>query len=107
MTSATLSSTSKALFEKLLKLAPDSSASLACNPTNFLARLDLARKFRAVGVPVVIGGFHVSGCLSMLPEMPGDLKTALDIGVILFAGEGEGRMSALLRDIDEATEIDL
>jgi hypothetical protein len=22
------------------------------------------------GMPVVIGGFHVSGCLSMLPELP-------------------------------------
>ena len=27
------------------------------------ARLDLARTFRAAGVQVVIGGFHVSGCL--------------------------------------------
>ena len=30
--------------------------------------LDLAREFRAAGLPVCIGGFHVSGCLSMLPE---------------------------------------
>ena len=49
---------------------------------------------------MVIGGFHVSGCLSMLPEMPADLKEALDLGVILFAGEGEGRIAALLREID-------
>jgi len=28
--------------------------------------LDLAREFRAAGLPVVIGGFHVSGTLSML-----------------------------------------
>jgi len=61
--------------------------------------LDLARQFRAAGVPVVIGGFHVSGCISMLPELPPDLKEALDLGVTLFAGEGEGRMAALLRDI--------
>src|SRR6202035_1874616 len=27
--------------------------------------LDLARRFRAADVPVIIGGFHVSGCLSM------------------------------------------
>jgi hypothetical protein len=31
--------------------------------------LDIARPFRAAGVPVMIGGFHVSGCLAMLPEM--------------------------------------
>ena len=30
--------------------------------------LDLAREFRAAGLPVVIGGFHVRGCISMLPE---------------------------------------
>ena len=32
--------------------------------------LDLARQFRAADVPVVMGGFHVSGCISMLPETP-------------------------------------
>jgi radical SAM superfamily enzyme YgiQ (UPF0313 family) len=66
----------------------------------FPRALDIARELRAAGVPVVIGGFHVSGCLSMLPEMPDDLKAALDLGVILFAGEGEGRVAALLREID-------
>ncbi len=65
----------------------------------FPRALDLAREFRAARVPVVIGGFHVSGCISMLPELPPDLKEALALGVILFAGEGEGRMAKLLRDI--------
>jgi hypothetical protein len=61
--------------------------------------LDLAREFRAAGVTVVMGGFHVSGCISMLPGLPLDLQQALDLGVTLFAGEGEGRMSELLREI--------
>jgi len=39
----------------------------------FPRALDLARQFRAAGIPVAIGGFHVSGCLAMLPEMPPDL----------------------------------
>ena len=39
----------------------------------FPRALDLARQFRAAGVPVVIGGFHVSGCISMLPKLPADL----------------------------------
>ena len=55
--------------------------------------LDLARQFRAADLPVVIGGFHVSGCISMLPELPADLQDALDMGVTLYAGEGEGRMA--------------
>ena len=65
----------------------------------FPRALDLARQFRALGIPVVIGGFHVSGCLAMLPNLPTDLQEALDLGIHLYAGEGEGRMADLLRDI--------
>jgi len=64
----------------------------------FPRALDIARPFRAAGVLVVIGGFHVSGCLAMLPELQADLKVALDTGVSLFAGEVEGRMDKLLQD---------
>jgi hypothetical protein len=60
--------------------------------------VDLARRFRAAGVQVAIGGFHVSGCLAMLPEMPEDLKEVQAIGVSLFAGEAEGRLDAVLID---------
>ncbi len=66
----------------------------------FPRALDLGRQFCALGIPVVIGGFHVSGCLSMLPKLPDDLQMALDLGITLFAGEAEGRMGGLLRDID-------
>ena len=69
----------------------------------FPRALDIARPFRAAGVPVIIGGFHVSGCLAMLPELQADLKVALDMGVSLFAGELEGRMDALLRDAANGT----
>ncbi len=66
----------------------------------FPRALDLARQFRAAGIPAVIGGFHPSGCLAMLPELPPDLQEALALGVTLYAGEGEGRMAELVRDID-------
>ena len=49
--------------------------------------LDIARPFRAEGVPVMIGGFHVSGCLAMLPEMQADLQKTLDMGISMFAGD--------------------
>ncbi|HHM05081.1 MAG TPA: radical SAM protein [Gammaproteobacteria bacterium] len=65
----------------------------------FPRAMDLARKFRAAGVPVAMGGFHVSGCLAMLNEMPADLQEAVDEGISLFAGELEsGRLDSLLRD---------
>ncbi len=66
----------------------------------FPRAVDIAREFRAADVPVVIGGFHAAGCISMLPELPPDLKEALDLGITLFAGEAEGRMAPLLQDID-------
>jgi radical SAM superfamily enzyme YgiQ (UPF0313 family) len=61
--------------------------------------LDLAREFREAGLPVVIGGFHVSGCLAMLKQLPPELQEALDIGCSLFAGEcEEGRLDRVLED---------
>jgi hypothetical protein len=64
----------------------------------FPRALDIARELRKHGIAVVIGGFHVSGVLAMLPEMPTDLKAALDMGCTLFAGEAEGRIDAVLQD---------
>ena len=61
--------------------------------------LDLARQFRAQGLTVVMGGFHVSGCISMLPKLPAELQEAIELGVHLFAGEAEGRMAEVLRDV--------
>jgi hypothetical protein len=76
------------------------SALVGVQSNQFPRALDIGRQFRAAGVPVVIGGFHVSGCISMLPELPPDLKEAQALGIILYAGEGEGRMAEFLRDID-------
>jgi radical SAM superfamily enzyme YgiQ (UPF0313 family) len=64
----------------------------------FPRALDLAREFRAAGIDVVIGGFHVSGCFSMLPDLHSDLRAALREGVTLFAGEAEGQLEQLLSD---------
>ncbi|RED36160.1 radical SAM superfamily enzyme YgiQ (UPF0313 family) [Rhodopseudomonas thermotolerans] len=61
--------------------------------------LDIARPFRASGVPVVMGGFHVSGCLSMLDGHAIGLDECRDLGVSMFAGEAEGgRLDDVLQD---------
>jgi radical SAM superfamily enzyme YgiQ (UPF0313 family) len=60
--------------------------------------LDIARPFRQAGIPVVIGGFHISGCLSMLDGHAVDLAACRDMGIAMFAGEAEGRFDAVLRD---------
>jgi len=60
--------------------------------------LDLARPLAEAGVPVCIGGFHVSGRLAMERRLTPDLEEALDLGISLFAGEAEGRLAGVLRD---------
>jgi radical SAM superfamily enzyme YgiQ (UPF0313 family) len=58
--------------------------------------LDIARPFRAANIPVVIGGFHVSGCLSMLDGHAVGLDACRDMGISMFAGEAEGRFDQIL-----------
>ncbi|NKN13922.1 B12-binding domain-containing radical SAM protein [Rhizobium laguerreae] len=60
--------------------------------------LDIARPFRDAGLPVSIGGFHVSGCLSMLDGKAVGLDACRDLGISMFAGEAEGRLDMVLRD---------
>ncbi len=60
--------------------------------------LDIARPFRAAGISVAIGGFHVSGCLSMLDGHAVDLDACRNMGITMFAGEAEGRLEIMLRD---------
>ena len=61
--------------------------------------LDIARPFRQAGIPVVMGGFHISGCLSMLDGHAVDLDACSDMGIAMFAGEAEERrFDAVLRD---------
>ncbi len=65
----------------------------------FPRAVDLARRFVAAGMPVCIGGFHVSGCIAMLPELPREIREAQELGISLFAGEAEeGRLDQVLRD---------
>lgn len=60
--------------------------------------LDIARPFRDAGLPVSIGGFHVSGCLSMLDGKAVGLEACRNMGISMFAGEAEGRLEMVLRD---------
>lgn len=49
----------------------------------FPRAVDLARPFVEAGLPVAIGGFHVSGCIAMLPELPPDIRAAQAMGIAL------------------------
>jgi radical SAM superfamily enzyme YgiQ (UPF0313 family) len=65
----------------------------------FPRAMAIARRFRARGIKVAIGGFHVSGTLAMLKELPPELREALDLGITLFAGEAEEHFEGFLQDV--------
>ncbi|MEP3045715.1 MAG: radical SAM protein [Roseibium sp.] len=64
----------------------------------FPRAFEIAKQLRKQDVAVAMGGFHVSGCLSMLKEIPQDLQEAHDLGITLFAGEAEEHFAALLKE---------
>ena len=65
----------------------------------FPRAVDMARHFLENDIAVAIGGFHVSGCLSMLDELPAEIKAAQEMGITIFAGEAEGqRLDELIID---------
>jgi radical SAM superfamily enzyme YgiQ (UPF0313 family) len=59
---------------------------------------DLAREFNAAGLTVMIGGFHVSGYLALLHEIPADIQSLMDAGITIVKGEVEEVWGTLLRD---------
>jgi hypothetical protein len=60
--------------------------------------LDIARALRASGIAVGIGGFHMSGVISMIDGDDNALREAQAMGLSVFAGEAEGRLDEVLRD---------
>ena len=90
--------------DRIIKLIRESGgraliALVGVQSNQFPRAVDLARPFLAAGLPVCIGGFHVSGCLAMLPDMPSEMKAAHEMGISFFAGESEsGRLDQVLRD---------
>jgi radical SAM superfamily enzyme YgiQ (UPF0313 family) len=59
---------------------------------------DLARVFRRAGLTVMIGGFHVSGYLALMPVIPPDIQHLMDEGVTIVKGEVEETWGDLLSD---------
>src|SRR6516225_8472076 len=70
----------------------------------FPRAVDLSRPFLHQSLPVCIGGFHISGSIAMLPEMPKEMREAAALGISFFAGEAEhGRLDRVIRDAWEGS----
>ena len=89
-------------IHKIIRNIKKSTSGLVClvgvQSNQFPRSIDIAEHFLRADTQVAIGGFHVSGCLAMLPEIPSDIQTALDKGITLFAGEAEEHLDEVLRD---------
>jgi radical SAM superfamily enzyme YgiQ (UPF0313 family) len=59
---------------------------------------DIALALRREGVPVMIGGFHVSGMLALFDTVSPEIQELVDAGVSVVAGEVEHRWAELLED---------
>jgi radical SAM superfamily enzyme YgiQ (UPF0313 family) len=60
---------------------------------------DIASRFLPEKIPVMIGGFHVSGMLAMI-GLTADLREAMTRGIVLVAGEVEGeRLPSVVEDV--------
>ena len=78
--------------------APSLVCLIGVQSNQYPRAMDIARPLREAGIPVCLGGFHVSGVLAMLPEPAPELTEAMDLGISLFAGEAEGRFEEVVRD---------
>lgn len=61
---------------------------------------DIALAFREHDVPVMLGGFHVSGVMAMFNEPDRDMRRLMERGVTMVSGEVEapGTLDGILRD---------
>ncbi len=76
---------------------------VAVQTSQFPRALDIARPFTAAGIPVIIGGVHVSGSQAMVPNWQPAFAGAAEAGASLFAGEFEPHVDELLTDIVAGT----
>ena len=65
----------------------------------FPRAFDLSKRFIEHDFPVCLGGFHVSGILSLLGKLTPELQDAQKLGISLFSGEAEsGRFDLVIKD---------
>ncbi|HEY3304658.1 MAG TPA: radical SAM protein [Candidatus Binatia bacterium] len=64
----------------------------------FPRAFDLAKRFRAHGIDVMMGGFHTSGTVSMLGDQEPDIQELFREGITAISGEVEGKWEGILAD---------
>lgn len=88
----------RSILRKMARYSSGMVGLVGVQTNQFPRAVDLADHFLRANIPVVIGGFHISGCLAMLPQLPRDIQVASEKGISFFAGEAEGHLDEVLRD---------
>ena len=84
------------------------AALVGVQTNQFCRAADIAFALRREEVPVIIGGFHVSGMMAMFAEVSPEIRQLLAAGATVVAGEVEHRWSEILRDALEGNrEVEL
>lgn len=79
------------IISMIQKEGGDALVGLVGVQTNMMPRaLDVAQHFLDHNIQVVLGGFHISGILSMFKTPTKELHDIMKSGITLFAGEAEG-----------------
>lgn len=83
-------------FKKLIKMIEEDGGHalvgfIGIQSNQFPRAVDLAKRFLSHNIQVAIGGFHVSGTLSMLHKLTPELIDAQELGISFFAGEAENK----------------
>jgi radical SAM superfamily enzyme YgiQ (UPF0313 family) len=64
----------------------------------FPRALDMARRFKAENIAVIVGGFHTSGTINMLGEQEPDIQELFREDICVVSGEVEGKWAGILED---------
>jgi radical SAM superfamily enzyme YgiQ (UPF0313 family) len=98
-------------FKRLAKMNSGSKkvvAALVGVQSNQFARAsDVARRLTTLGVKTLIGGFHVSGIISMFGKPSPEMKELMDMGITLVHGEAEDQWESILMDTVNGKELPL
>ncbi len=98
-------------YKKIAKKNKDNNmvvAALAGVQSNQFPRAsDIAKKLTALGVKTLIGGFHVSGILSLFDKPSPEIQELIDCGVTVVHGEAESIWEQILSDVVEGKEKSL